>query len=316
MTIASTAQLDAHGTVLRVDSYGKIIDSPNRAIVELNGGSAGRLTLERGAKIDVRAGTEAAVGTGPGQNDGANRGTVELNARRLDGVTGGDIDIDASGTLDIQGARSIAVNGTWRYDDSDADAILKDGSDAVSKRPYREITQAYLDKKNLQSTAFMDAALANDNLMNGKLAGLNNASYADAFHLRPGVEIVTEGDLVVQGDLDLSGYRYNSVNPHNLKTGLYGSGEPGALVLRAGGDLNIHGSINDGFYLPADLETPDDDGWVLLAGRQPFGGDVLVPRSGLVTLADGTTYPAGKTLNYALPIKAMTLAAGTSYRQM
>ena len=40
---ADGAVLDAHGTVLRVDSYGKIIDSPNRAIVELDAGIADRV---------------------------------------------------------------------------------------------------------------------------------------------------------------------------------------------------------------------------------------------------------------------------------
>jgi Na+/H+-translocating membrane pyrophosphatase len=40
LTLAGNAVLDAHGTVLRVDSYGKIIDSPNRAMVELNAGEA------------------------------------------------------------------------------------------------------------------------------------------------------------------------------------------------------------------------------------------------------------------------------------
>ena len=77
--------------------------------------------------------------------------------------------------------------------------------------------------------------------------------YADALHLRPGIEIrsaTPDGDLVVQGDLDLSRYRYASLNPHTPLTGVYGSGEVGNLVIRAGGDLQIHGSINDGFAPP------------------------------------------------------------------
>ncbi|WP_296560729.1 filamentous haemagglutinin family protein [Pigmentiphaga sp.] len=304
LTIAGTALLDAHGTVLRVDSYGKIIDAPNRAIVELNGGRDGRLTLANGARIDVRTGTEALIGAGPGQHDGVARGTVELNARRLGGMTGGDIDIDASGSLDIQGARSIAVNGTWRYTDTgpdaDPDAIVNDGSDAVSGQPYWEITQGYLDDKHDQSTLFMNAALANGNLLNNKLAGLNNAAYADAFHLRPGIELVTDHDVVVSGDIDLSGYRYASVNPHTQKTGTYGSGEPGALAIRAG-DISIHGSITDGFALPPDTSELDGNGWVLMPGIQPFGGDLVVPGLG-VELADGTTFPSGTKLNYDLPI--------------
>ncbi|MBD9463802.1 filamentous hemagglutinin family protein [Pseudomonas sp. Pdm06] len=302
LTLGSNAVLDAHGNRLRVDSYGKIIDSPNRAMVDLTS-RGGVLTLADGARIDLRHGTAAPAG----QHDGRARGTLELNARRAGpDATHGDIAIDASGNLDIQGARSIAVNGMWQYNDAAF------GSDpAASGRPYQVIDQAYLDGKHQDSLAFINAALANSDLMQRKLAGLNNARYVDAFHLRPGVEIVSataDGDLVVQGDLDLSGYRYASVNPHTRQTAVYGSGEAGALTLRAGGDLSIYGSINDGFAPPP--ATQDDKGWVLLPGIDFTGGDIVVPGAG-VTLADGTAFPAGTTLNYDLPIKNVTLAAGT-----
>ncbi|CAB3647084.1 hypothetical protein LMG3431_02539 [Achromobacter pestifer] len=305
LTLAGSAVLDAHGSVLRVDSYGQIIDSPNRAIVELNSGD-GQLTLAEGARIDLRHGTEAEVGTGKGQHDGRARGTLELNAPRLGGATSGDIDIDASGSVDIQGARSIAVNAMQRYDDA---AYGTD--EAASGRPYQVIDQAYLDAKHADSTDFINVALANSDLLGNKLAGLNNATYRDAFHLRPGVEIVSatsDGDIIVSGDLDLSGHRYASLNPHTQRTSVYGSGEAGALAIRAGGDLSIFGSVNDGFAPPPD--TPDDNGWVLTPGVQGYGGDVIVPGSG-VELAMGTRFPAGKTLNYAVPLADMTLPAGT-----
>ena len=77
LTLAGNAVLDAHGTVLRVDSYGKIIDSPNRATVELNAGE-GALNLAGGAQIDVRHGTAAVAGKGKGEHDGAARGTSSL----------------------------------------------------------------------------------------------------------------------------------------------------------------------------------------------------------------------------------------------
>ncbi|WP_211908377.1 filamentous hemagglutinin N-terminal domain-containing protein [Tardiphaga alba] len=305
LTIAGSALLDAHGTILRVDSYGKIIDSPNRAIVELSSGT-GRLTLASGARIDLRHGTAAASGTGPSQHDGVARGTLELNVPRLGGATSGDVDIDASGSITIQGARSIAVNAVQRYSDAAY------GTDpAASGRPYQQITQAYLDQKHNESILFVANALGSNALMNGKLAGLNNAAYRDAFHLRSGVEIVSataDGDLVVVGDLDLSGYRYQGVNPNFQRSGIYGSGEVGKLTIRAGGNLDIYGSINDGFAPPP--ETPDNDGWLLRPGLLSYGGDVVVP-NGNVTLADGTTYPAGRALNYNLPIKAMTVPAGT-----
>lgn len=302
LTVAGSAVLDAHGSLLRVDSYGQIIDAPNRAMVELNSGD-GLLTLASGARIDLRHGTDVALGNLPGQHDGRSRGTLEMNAPRLGA---GDIAIDASGTLNIQGARSIGLNATRRYIDA------ADGTDpAASGRPYQVIDQAYLDRIHVDSTAFINAALANADLLQRKLAGLNNATYTDAFHLRPGVEIASktaDGDLVVQGDLDLSGYRYASLNPHTQRTSVYGSGEVGSLVIRAGGNLDIYGSINDGFAPPPD--TADDAGWKLVAGVQPFGGDLIVPGAG-VSLADGTQYPVGATLNYDLPIQAATLASGT-----
>jgi len=308
LALAGTAVLDAHGTVLRVDSRGKIIDSPNRAMVELDAGS-GTLALGDGARIDLRHGTGSSGG------DGRNRGTLDLYAPRVgstgrttdaDAATFGDIAIDARGTLNIQGARSIAVYGKQRYSDAPF------GTDAAaSGRPYQVIDQAYLNAKHGEATQFVDGALGNGNLLNTKLAGLNNATYRDAFHLRPAIEIASatpDGDLVVQGDLDLSGYRYASLNPNTQRTGTYGSGEVGMLTLRAGGNLSIYGSINDGFAPPP--ATPDDGGWILTPGVQAFGGDVVVPVPG-VTLAEGTVYPAGKTLNYAITAKDVTLPAGT-----
>ncbi|MCC7705526.1 filamentous hemagglutinin family protein [Janthinobacterium sp. GW460P] len=314
LTLAGNAVLDAHGTLLRVDSQGKIIDSPNRATVELNAGD-GTLSLAGGAQIDVRHGTAAVAGKGKGEYDGAARGTVELSAPRLgsggsrtdaDAATFGDVDVRAGGGLTIRGAKSIAVNAMQRYDDA---AYATDV--AASGRPYQVINQAYLDSKHADSTAFIDAALANTNLRNTKLAGLNTAAYADALHLRPGVDIVSktaDGDLVVQGDLDLSGMRYASLNPRFPQTQVRGSGEVGQLLLRAGGDLSIYGSINDGFAPPP--ATQDDKGWILLPGRDINGSDVIVPGKG-VTVADGTLFPGGIALNYDLPIKGFNLMANT-----
>lgn len=303
LALAGNSVLDAHGRVLRVDSYGKIIDAPNRATVELNSGE-GVLTLASGARIDLRHGTDSLPGFLAGQNDGMLRGTLELNAPRLGS---NDIAIDASGALTIQGARSIGLNGTRRYTDA------RDGVDqAVSGRPYQVIDQAMLERIHADSNIFINAALGNSDLLQRKLAGLNNATYADAFHLRPGVEIASktaDGDLVVEGDLDLSGYRYASLNPHTrLNPSIYGSGEAGSLVIRAGGNLDIYGSINDGFAPPP--ETQDDAGWKLIAGVQPFGGDLIVPGTG-VSLAEGTQFPIGATLNYDVTLQGAVLTSGT-----
>ncbi|WP_236556065.1 filamentous haemagglutinin family protein [Alcanivorax sp. S71-1-4] len=303
LTLTDSAVLDAHGDLLRVDSYGQIIEAPNRAIIELNSGD-GALTLASGARMDLRFGTGAPTGTGAGQHDGRALGTVTLTAPRLDSATSGDMDINVQGPVTVRGARSIAVQGNWRYDDA------RYGTDeAASGRPYQVIDQDYLDAKHAESEQFINAALVNDDLM-ARLAGLRDGN-EEVFHLRPSVEIVSataDGDLVVQGDLDLSGHRYASLNPNTQKTAVYGSGEAGALAIRAGGDLNIYGSINDGFAPPP--ETPDDNGWVLLPGVNPYGVDVIVPGAG-VTLAQGTTFPAGRVLNYDVPLQGFIMQAGT-----
>jgi hypothetical protein len=162
--------------------------------------------------------------------------------------------VNVAGTPTIRSAKTVAVNAFRTYDD----APLADLPDVTGERP-QLITQAYLDTIDGHSQAFINAARGNGALA-GRLSGLGT------YHLRPGVEIVSNaatnpnGDLTISGDLDLSGYRYgpdaNRVDPARR-----GYGEPGVLVFRAGGNLNIHGSINDGFAPPSD--SPDDNGWVL-----------------------------------------------------
>ncbi|AEC18808.1 filamentous hemagglutinin-like protein [Pusillimonas sp. T7-7] len=303
LTLTDSAVLDAHGEILRVDSYGRIIEAPNRAIIELNSGD-GALTLAGGARMDLRFGTEAPAGTGAGQHDGRALGTVTLTAPRLGSATSGDMDINVQGPVAVNGARSIAVQGNWRYDDADYGM-----DESANGRTYQIIDQDYLDAKHEDSEDFINGALQNDDLL-ARLEGLRDGN-EDVFHLRPSVEIVSatpDGDLVIQGDLDLSGHRYASLNPNTQKTAVYGSGEAGALAIRAGGDLNIYGSINDGFAPPP--ETPDDNGWVLLPGVNPYGVDVIVPGAG-VTLAQGTTFPSGRVLNYEVPLQSFIMQAGT-----
>ncbi|MEG1328203.1 MAG: hypothetical protein RSD99_25100, partial [Janthinobacterium sp.] len=130
----------------------------------------------------------------------------------------------------------------------------------------------------------------------------------------PGVEIVSAtpgGDLHVDGDIDLSGHRYDGVNPLARLSGVYGSGEAGALVLRAGGKLSVFGSITDGFDTSVLPVTKDDKGWQLVKGRLPWGGEVVVPQAGLVTLAEDTYFKSGTSVNFAVPMKAMELRSGT-----
>ncbi|CAB3927740.1 filamentous hemagglutinin family protein [Achromobacter deleyi] len=294
--------LDTHGERLRTDSLGAIIDSPNRALIELTS-TEGRLVLGAGAAIDLRAGTAVPVGAGPGANDGRARGTLDLNARRLNQD---DVALEITGTPSILGAERVYVNAFRRY----TDAPLASAPDITGRTP-QVITQDYLDQIDQDSLAYMNAALAN--------AGLR--SRLGSFRLRPGVEIASataEGDLTVSGDLDLSNYRYGPGADRN-DPARRGFGEAGLLLVRAKGDLNVYGSITDGFAPP--LGTEDDArAWRLVgragmdnsSGKDLWGQSLVLPRA--VTLrggAGGTVFPATEqeSLNFDLPIAANTIKA-------
>lgn len=297
--------LDAHGSGLRVDSYGKIIDSPNRAMIELTS-AQGELVLGNAADMDLRAGTGVALGKAAGQNDGRARGTVKLNVPR---VGGDDAAINVAAGVRIAGAGDIQVNGFRTYDD----APQTSAPDVHGNRP-QVISQHWLNLVvDPDNSTWYNAALANTGLQQ-RIAALGE------FRLRPGVQIVARkggdnprGDLVVAGDIDLSGYRYGPQSNRD-DAARRGFGESAALVLRAEGDINVYGSINDGFAPPP--ANPDESGWVLVQGRAlnsantAFGGDLVVPGEG-VQLQPGTEFQQGARLNYDLPFRAISLPAGT-----
>ncbi|HZX78189.1 filamentous haemagglutinin family protein [Lysobacter sp.] len=222
LALTGNALLDVHGTRLATDAYGQAIEASNRGEIELTS-RAGTVDLASGARMDLRSA------------DDVSRGRININAPRI----GGDgVAVNAAGGVIIDGAASIAVNAFASY--TPADRIVNEG---------------YLDAIHADSTAFIDAANANA-AVDARLGGLK--AYGTSFHLRPGVEIVSDGDLTVHADLDLSGYRYGP----DADASIRGSGEPGVLTIRAGGDLDINGSINDGFAPPP--ATPDDKNWIVL----------------------------------------------------
>ncbi|WP_339799515.1 filamentous haemagglutinin family protein [uncultured Marinobacter sp.] len=249
LRVTNGSTLNASGDSLKVDSYGDPIEGSNRAIINLTSRD-GRLVLGDNVILDVGAGGEA-------------RGTIDLNARRLGApseasATGNDVAVDAGNNLTVNGAKRVSVNGFWTYDDA------PDDPDADPEGPDTQLVdQVYLDEIDKDSIAFINAALTNEELQQ-RLAGLKEAAgEAFAFSLRPGVEIVSateDGNLRIDGDLDFSGYRYGP----DVDEAVHGSGTPGVFVMRAGGDLEVNGSVTDGFYLPPD--TPDSSYYIDLSG--------------------------------------------------
>ncbi|WP_416391727.1 filamentous hemagglutinin [Alloalcanivorax xenomutans] len=241
LRVTNGSTLDASGDSLKVDSYGDPIEGSNRAIINLTSRD-GRLALGDNVTLDVGAGGEA-------------RGTIDLNAQRLGGAIGNDVAVDAGNNLTVTGAKRVSVNGFWSYDDA------PDDPDADPEGPAAQLVdQEYLDEIDKDSIAFIDAALTNEELQQ-RLVSLKDAA-GGAFSLRPGVEIVSateDGNLRIDGDLDFSGYRYGL----DVDESIHGSGTPGVFVMRAGGDLEINGSVTDGFYRPSD--TPDSSYYIDLS---------------------------------------------------
>jgi len=259
LTVAGA--LDAHGSVLRIDSNGVAIAAANTAEVELSSRN-GLLTLAPNAVIDLRSADSMARGklTLNAPRTGTN-GPSATGAGAPINATGGDIAIMAGGPLAIRGARQIVLNGYTSY----TNAPYQNGD--VTTRT-QIVTQGFLDLIDQDSTMFINAALANTGLQ-GRLAGLT--AYGDAFHLRPGVEITSAtsgGNLTVAGDLDLAGYRYGPHADRNTASATYGAGEPIAFTLRAGGNLIINGSISDGFG-PANPGVPAVYTGLIASGTDP-----------------------------------------------
>jgi hypothetical protein len=263
LTLASGSLLDAHGSVLQKDSYGRPIDAENRATVELTTVN-GTLWLNSGATINVASPDTNPQGqvilnaprSGPSSGRSATSGATITDS--ADGTLttgtiapahalGNDVAISAQSGFIIQGAGSIALNAFATY--TNAATYTSSGTTT------QVIDQAYLDLIDKDSQAFISniygGNVAGGQLtatLQGRLAGL--LSYGSAFHIRPGVEIDSAtrgGNLTVTSDVDLSGYRYGPNTNRNTNSPTYGAGEPMDLVVRAGGNLTVNGNISDGF---------------------------------------------------------------------
>ena len=277
LTIAGSAILDAHATQAHLDSDGVAIASANRGTITLSS-TAGTLSLATGAALDLSNAT------------GTDFGQVSIYApRRAGAATTNDVAIDASGPLVVKGAASIALYGMATYQ--------PDGS---------QVTQGTVMMADFDSQAFMSAATQNPDLLS-RLAGLT--AYAQ-FHLRPGVALVSAGDLTLRGEINLMGMRYQGLGAQGQGT----ASEPGSLIIRAGGNLNVYGSLSDGFLPAPEVGTrrnPDDQGWVVPKGVEPAGQSVTVPNP--VRLDIGTRFltTSGAALGFPITITGGLIRAQT-----
>lgn len=227
--------------------------------------------------IDVRPGSVIDVS---GRGDSGEGGSVLLRAPRrdMDG-DGKDDEVAVTGIGgEIRGQQEVVVEAFKRYD-----AATLGSSGATTPGGNLNIAASGANAKVFAETRqFIDTAKS------GIIARLPGV------RLRPGIEIRGTNDLALTSDWNLVSWRFD--------------GEPGVLTLRAAGNLNLNGSLNDGFTstgrllgsgdswsyrLTAGADTASADPLAVLdAGKLAVDGDGNVIK-GDITLAGGKLIRTG-----------------------
>ena len=231
IALGATARLLANATATRATAYGTEAQGGD-VVLGVSGDTAdhaalARLILESGSVIDVSVPTGSAAAAG----------TVTLRAPRVasGGATIDEVAITSNedGTIGgplaatITGADSIVVEAT---------AVIRPAGGAINSALLTATTPSSLRGV---TNAFMTSASAIETRLG--YAGV------DRFHLRPGIEIVADGDLTLSTDWN---FRAGTAPAFQWRYGADGGtdlGEPGVLTLRAGGNLVLNGSLSDGF---------------------------------------------------------------------
>ncbi len=219
------------------------------------GAHNGALVLENGSTIQV-GGTLAgevrfASNTAGGADIVATQvtgGRVHLQAPRL--ASGSDVRItQALGGYDNNhghGAIGTSIQGAALIEAVGNKVFNYDTVDTAQVSTIRTDTQTYMSS----------AAGARERLAGSELGS--------QFHVRPGVEVRSTGDLNFKNDVDLGTLSF--------------VGEPGTLTLRAPGNLLINGSLSDGFTSVAatgKLKSTPSWAYRLVAGADLNAADPL-----------------------------------------
>jgi filamentous hemagglutinin family protein len=192
--------------------------------IDASGVNGGRVELW--SRLDLSVGGQSAISAAATAADGRGGRVVAGTAAGSLSFAPGAL-IDVSGAAD-QGGREVVLRAPRAGADV---AITQFGAtvqgaasmvaEAVRTYTFSSIDTSQFTTIDADNTSFMAGASA----ITARLPGLTA--------VRPGVEIGSAGNLTLSADW-------------NLATRRPGGG-PGVLTLRAGGDLVLNGSLNDGF---------------------------------------------------------------------
>lgn len=244
-------------------------------------------SAEQGGVVQLAAGGDMTLGVG---------GKILASSSRA-GANGGDVLLASkAGTVKVAADSTIDAGGD---DDKDGRVVLRaaQNGNTVKIDPVKgsitageiaiEAVKTYTGYTSLGTGTTSGAKLGQTTVGND-LSGFmqNKGAILDAlgissdprFHLRTGVQIEAAGDFAVANDWNLNSFRYG--------------GEAGFLTIRAAGNLNINGTISDGFSSTARVSTiQSGDAWSMrlvagadLAAANPLA-TIVSDSKGDLTLA-------------------------------
>lgn len=232
--------LKARNTVVNVDTgkitvTGDIIaTAPKNSRIGLYANNG--VTLENTAKLEAKS-----------TNADQEGGKVEIHTRvgRLDLKLGSKIDVGGGangkgGDVHLRASRTGAGSGNGVAVDSLATQIVGAKSTVLEAvRTFENVTKVDAGTGTGATLGF--TTIANDvtNFMANKNAIVSSLGKAgdSTFHLRAGEEIQSNGDLTIG----------STTNDWNLYSATRAGDEPGVLTLRATGNIDVKGTISDGY---------------------------------------------------------------------
>jgi len=218
ITLESTAKLLAQATTVSTSAAGSEGDGGSVFLSVANANGQTPEDFDQGASLWLKAGSVINV-SGAGEGQG---GTVVLRAPRTS--SGNDVAVGELNST-ITGSRSAVVEAFKMYQAERISEAADSGTN-LNAGPVGNMAR--------EAELFMGKASDINARLN--LAG-------SPVRITPGVEVYSPGDLTVSvneqaDDVSARGWNLNAWRP---------GGVAGTLTLRAQGDLNILGSISDGF---------------------------------------------------------------------
>ena len=282
----------------RIDVAGKI-NAAGRTGGVVSLSAANGIALAQGSSVRANAtGARARGGSVAlrATDNGVFIADVVPNGAPIIDVSGGPADTTtgvaagAGGRVDVRLPRSAALTVT-NQDPTKRQLSIGANSINGSASTTVEAYQRYVlpagssgagDVAGLSNLWLGDAATFMQQNATTIIAGLGRTG-DNTFHLTPGIEVQSDGDLTLARNWDLSGQRFG--------------GEPGVLTLRAAGNLNLNANLSDGFngVLPnSPLLGNQNRSWSyrLVAGADTRSADVLALRSA-ATLTDAQGQASG-----------------------